>query len=289
MQHRHPNTPTSRGRPAPQGAARSVTAQGRRTRQGRGAKPRALIMDRLPTALLGAPTPEIRGRLSALPAFGRFAAQVDASLAIMDRCRTWLRNEEGAALCHAAYLKNDSIYQNVSYAGSTMLADEVRWAANLFDAASMAAIAAFAFASSLRALKALDESMRGVQPDELEALDLFRTYTGTIVECVDGAGVRLTADECDACNELGDMAEEAVRHAAFKADGVWSGIVRRGADGTKERDRAIEIKALELIMDGTKSHNLNSKLRAWQRRETGSALTKPAMGALLRRLLPWLG
>ena len=249
----------------------------------------ALIMAGFPAVLLGTPAAEIRRRLADLPAFDRFAAQADAALAIMDRCRPWLRGEDGAALCHAAYGKNDSIYQHVSHYGSAMLADEVRWAADQFDAASMVAIAAFAFASSLRALVALDESMRGVQPDELEALDLFRTYTGTIVECVDGAGVRLTADECDACNELGEMAEEAVRHAAFKADGVRSGIVRRGGDGTKERDRAIEVKALELIMNGTKPHNLVSKLRAWQRRETGSALTKPAMGALLRRLLPWLG
>jgi hypothetical protein len=246
----------------------------------------ALIMAGLPAVLLGTPTAEIRGRLSDLPAFGRFAAQVDAALAIMDRCRTWLRNEEGAALCHAAYLKNDSIYQNVSFTSPARLADEVRQAAELEDAAAMAAIAAFAFASSLRALDVLDEGLHGSKVDELEVLDLFRTYTGTIAECVDGAGVWLPADECNACNELGDLAEEASSHATSKGDGVWSGIVRRGADGTKERDQAIKAKALDLLRSGTKPHNLNSKLRAWQQHETGAALTKPAMGTLLRRLLP---
>ena len=153
----------------------------------------------------------------------------------------------------------------------------------------MQAITAFALGCCMRALNAIGDCLQGIERDEIAALGMFQTYLDAIDECVTGAGVWLAPNECDACNALGDIARHASEQAAFKADGIWGGIERRGKNGTETRDRALKLKALQLLAAGTELHNLNSKLRAWQLRETGKALTKPAMTALLRRVLPaWL-
>ncbi|MER2097798.1 MAG: hypothetical protein ABS977_12840 [Pseudomonas qingdaonensis] len=50
------------------------------------------------------------------------------------------------------------------------------------------------------------------------------------------------------------------------------------------RDQAIYSKGLQLLSQGTQYRNLNSKLRAWQERETGGALSKVQMYAVMARV-----
>lgn len=242
------------------------------------------ILGGFPTTPLGTPTAEIRARLAGLPQCNRYADQVDASLALLDRCRAWLTDDVALALCHAAYSQNDSIYQHVSFASPATLADEVRRAARRDTATDMQAITAFALGCCFHALHAIGDCLQGNAPDEIAALDLFRTYFDAIAECVTSAGVWLAPDECEACNELGDMAGAASKLADFKAWGHWGESERQKQSGESLRDQELRKKALELIRAGTRFHNLNSKLRVWQEREYGYALTKPAMGVILQRL-----
>ncbi|EIK53226.1 hypothetical protein YO5_09155 [Stutzerimonas stutzeri TS44] len=231
---------------------------------------------------------EIRARMAGHSDFERCERLVDAALAIMARCLPWLTDEGASDLCCAAYLKTDSISQNVAYASPARLADEVMTAAGMFDAADMPAIAAFAFACAAHALRALEDWLQGDAGDELDGVSLFRAYMAEIDGCVSSAAIGLSPDEDDECNALGTAAAYASNLAADKANGLLSAIARRGSDGTEERDRLIAIKACELLISGTKLHNLIGKLRQWQARETGEALTKPAMKAVLLRKLPWL-
>jgi hypothetical protein len=245
-----------------------------------------MILCGLSAAPLDTPTATIRERLADLPQFTQYTKQLDSALEILDKCRRWLTDDTAPTLCCAATGQNDSIYQVVAFASPTMLAEEVRQAAGLDSATDIQAIVSFAWSCSVLAIQALYDSTAVV---EIAALELYRTHLEAIAECVTGAGVWLSPDECEACNELGDLAAEAAKQADFKADGIWSGIVRHGQDGTAARDRAIRLKALGLLASGAQIHNLNSKLRAWQERETGETLTKKAMGDALQRLLPtWL-
>lgn len=229
------------------------------------------------------PTATIRERLATFPQFTQYTKQVDAALVIMDKCRRWLTDDTAPTLCSAAFRQNDAIYQIVAFYSPDRLADQVRQAAALDSASDIQAIAAFALACTLRALCALGDCLTGTAVDEIAALELFRLHLEAIVECIPGAGAWLDSDECAACAELGDLAADAAKQADFKADGIWSGMVRRGQDGTAARDLAICKKALELIRSGTRFHNLSSKLRDWQQRENGEALSKPAMDAVLQR------
>ena len=228
-------------------------------------------------------TATIRGRLATFSRFKQYTKQVDAALEIMSQCRPWLSDNDAPALCGAAFGQNDSIYQAVAFSSPTMLADHVRQAARLDSASDMQAIAAFALACALQALHALADCLQDMAADEISALGLYRAHLEAITECIPGAGAWLDKDECAACFELGDLAAEAAKQAGFKADGIWSGIERRRHDGTAARDLEICNKALELIRAGTRFHNLNSKLRTWQHRKHGAALSKPAMDAVLKR------
>jgi hypothetical protein len=249
------------------------------------------------------PTATLRARLAALPQLDRYTTQVEAALNIMERCRHWLIDDGSATLCSAAFGRNDSIYQTVAFASPAMLADEVRQAAFLDSATDIQAITAFAWACALHALAALNGSTTA---DEIEALELYRVHLEAIAECVTSAGVWLAPDECEACNELGEMATEASKLAYFKVQGYSGELARRKQDSTAPRDRAIAEKALELIRSGTSFQNLSDKLRKWQQREidkavsapekqailkrlglsTGKALSKPTMDATLKRLCP---
>lgn len=227
------------------------------------------------------PTATIRARLTALPQFARYTRQTDAALEILDKCRNWLTDNSAATLCSAAFGRNDSVYQAVAFASPAMLADEVRQAADLDSATDMQAIAAFAWACALHALDALNGSTAA---DEIEALELCRAHLEAIAECVTSAGVWLAPDECEACNVLGDLATEASKLTYFKTEGYRGELIRRQEDGRDQRDQAIRKKALELIRAGTGLQNLSSKLQDWQLRETGEALSKPSMNAILKRL-----
>ena len=260
-----------------------------------------MILRGLSAAPLDTPTETIRARLAVLPQFTAYTQQLDAALAILDKCRRWLTDDTAPILCSAAFRQNDAIYQMVAFSSPARLADEVRQAADLDCATDMQAIAAFALACTLRALDAFN----GCQTDdEIAELELYRAYLSAIAECVTSAGVSLSEDECEACNELGDLADEASGRASFKADGYWGELYRREETGADLRDGDIHKKALELIDAGTKRHNLSYKLRAWQQREIGNAsselekqailmrlglpkgkaLSKPAMNTILKRL-----
>jgi len=179
---------------------------------------------------------EIRARMAGHSDFERCERLVDAALAIMARCLPWLTDEGASDLCCATYLKTDSISQNVAYASPARLADEVRTAAGMFDAADMPAIAAFAFACAAHALRALEDWLQDAAGDELDGVGLFRAYMAEIDGCVSSAAIGLSPDEDDECNALGTAAAYASNLAADKANGLLSAIARRGRDGTEERE-----------------------------------------------------
>lgn len=205
---------------------------------------------------------------------------IERVLAILSRCRYWLADDTASTLCAAAISQNDSIYQAVTFSSPARLADTVRQASGLDSVTDMEAIAAFARSCAALAIQALHTTTLA---DEIEALELCRTYLEAIAECVTSAGVWLSPDECEACNELGDLAAEASKLAYFQAEGYRGELIRRQEDCRDQRDHAIRQKALELIRAGTGLQNLSSKLRAWQLRETGVALSKPAMNAILKK------
>lgn len=206
---------------------------------------------------------------------------VASALEILRMCRHWLTDGTASALCGAAINQNDSIYQAVAFSSPDRLADTVRWASGLDYVTDIEAIVAFAWSSATLAIQALHTT---TMADEIDALELYRTYLESIAECVTSAGVWLSADECEACNKLGDLAADASRLAYFKAQGYRGELIRRQESGQDQRDQAIRKKALELIRSGTRLHDLSGKLRAWQLRETGVALSKPAMNAILKKI-----
>lgn len=205
---------------------------------------------------------------------------VERALEILSRCRYWLADDTASTLCTAAISQNDSIYQAVTFSSPARLADNVRLAAGLDSATDIQAIVAFTWSCATLAIQALHNTTRA---DEIEALELCRTYLEAIDECVTSAGVWLSPDECEACNELGDLAADASKLAYFQAEGYRGESIRCQDDGRDQRYHAIRQKALELIRAGTGLQNLSSKLRAWQLRETGEALSKPAMNAILKK------
>ncbi|MGU0835140.1 hypothetical protein ACSEN6_22570 [Pseudomonas aeruginosa] len=243
-----------------------------------------LVLDGYPISPTGTPIAAIRERLATLPLFSRYADQVDAVLGILDSGRPWLPRDTGPVLCGAAFAHNDEIVQFVEGYSPRVLVWKVQEVSGLSDADDFHAIVAFALGSSLGAVAAIAECLRGEQGQELAALGLYRTYLDSIAEWLPEAAANLDAAEWELCEQLAEMAATASRQAEAKANGVRGGITRRGAEGIGPRDQAIMQKALELIRAGTRFHNLNSKLRAWQQRETGEALSKPAMGAVLQRL-----
>ncbi|WBM33527.1 hypothetical protein VXM67_23360 [Pseudomonas sp. Rh2] len=228
----------------------------------------------------------IREHLKRLPIFSGYAPEVDAVLNIMEICRHWLPEEIGAELSNAALRHNDAIYQVISHYGASQLAAQLRSFTDLEAATDIQLIAAFALASAVHALCGLAEHL-STPGQEIPALEYYQMHLNCIENYVPGASAWLDPDENAACCEIGDLANAASRHADTKIDGVLSRIARR-REGLESRDQSIEAKALELINAGTAMHNLNSKLRAWQERETGASLSKVQMGTILKRI-PWLG
>lgn len=226
----------------------------------------------------------IREHLAGLPLSSRYASEIDAALNIMERCRTWLPVDTGAELSNAALAHNDSIYQTVSGYSPGVLAARLRTVSGIASATEIQAIAAFALASAVLSLSALSDCLQGANTDEIDALELCQTYLECIAECVPGAGVWLEPQQSEECFVWGDLASDAAKQIRFKIDGIRSGIVRRGKDGTAARDSAIHMKGLELIVAGTPYRNLNSKLRAWQKKENGEALSKVQMYVVMDRV-----
>lgn len=223
----------------------------------------------------------IREHLKALSIFGGYASEIDAALNIMEHCRHWLPEEIGAQLSNAALQHSDAIYQVVSHYGAGRLAAEFRSYTGVETATDVQAIAAFALANAIRALCGLADHLQGAKGQEIPALEDYQTYLECIDECVPRASAWLDPDENEACCKIGDLASAASKHADTKIDGILSGITRRNEIAS--RDRAIIKKALDLYWAGTSFHNLNSKLRAWQHRETGESLSKVQMGEILKR------
>lgn len=205
---------------------------------------------------------------------------VERALEILSRCRYWLADDTASTLCAAAISQNDSIYQAVTFSSPARVADTVRQASGLDSATDIQVIAAFAWSCATLAIQALHTT---TMAGEIEALELCRTYLEAIAECVTSAGVWLSPDECEACNELGDLAAEASKLAYFKAEGYRGELIRRQESGQDQRDQAIRKKALELIQEGKGLCELSGILRAWQLHKTGVALSKPAMNAILKK------
>lgn len=227
----------------------------------------------------------IREHLKCLPIFDGYAAEVDAVLNIMDLCRRLLPEEIGADLSNAALRCNDATYQVISHYGAMQLAPQLRSYTGFETATDLQLIAAFALANATHALCELAEYL-DAYGQEITGLEYYRMYLCCIEDYVPSACAWLEPLENAACCEIVDLASAASRHAETKIDGVLSGIARRSE--LASRDRAIAEKALELVMSGTARHNLNSKLRAWQERETGKSLSKVQMGEVLKRI-SWLG
>lgn len=223
----------------------------------------------------------IREHLKGLSIFSGYASEIDAALNIMELCRHWLPEEIGAQLSNAALQHDDAIYQEVSYYGAGHLADQCRSFTGVETATDVQAIAAFALANSIRALCGLADHLQSAEGQEIPALEYYQMHLECIDECVPGASAWLDPDENEACCKIGDLASAAAKHADSKIDGILSGITRRKE--LARRDWDIAKKALELFRAGTAFHNLNSKLRAWQIRETGESLSKVQMGEVLKR------
>ncbi|WP_193452836.1 hypothetical protein [Pseudomonas nitroreducens] len=245
-----------------------------------------MLLDTQSINPIGTPIEVIRARLESLPRFPRYADQVDAVLALLGSIRPWLSGEAGPALASAAYDHNDAIFQLIDGYSERVLPNKLRQFSKVPSATDMETIMAFALGCGLRALGALASVLEVDQEDELSSLEMFSLHLETIAECLPAAAVSLDVPEnaLQACEELGESARDGAKQATAKADGIRGGFARRGRDGSGPRDAAIRAKALELIRSGTRLHNLNSKLRAWQKRETGQAISKPAMGAILCRL-----
>lgn len=222
----------------------------------------------------------IRESLKDISTFYGYAPEIDSILNIMELCRLWLPVETGTQLCMAALQHNDAIYQVATHYSPARLPAQVRSYANLDTATDVQAIAAFTLASAMLALSGLGEHLQSAEGQEIPALEYYRMHLECISECAPGASAWLAPDENEACCEMGERAYTASKLAENKINGILSGITRRKE--LASRNRAIIRKALELYRSGTPSHNLNSKLRAWQLRETGKALSKVQMGEILK-------
>lgn len=224
----------------------------------------------------------IRQHLKRHPILKGYGSEVDAVLRIMEHCRRWLPEGLGEELCNAALLHNDAIYQVVSYYGANHLVTQFVSHTGLEKGTDVQMIAAYALANAVHALCGLVETLSH-QAREIPALELYQTHLDSIVASVPSASVWLDPDEHDACCKIGELAASASRHAGTRIAGSLSGASRR-QEGLDSRDRDIVAKALELFSAGTARHNLNSKLRAWQERETGKSLSKVQMGQILKGL-----
>jgi len=233
-----------------------------------------------------APRSAVMDRLASYPNFASYARQAEALLSIMDQCRPWLTCACAGQLTKAAYRHNDAIAQQVEFYSYRVLPDQVRAFADRCEAGDMEAIAAFVLACAVHALGAISPLMQGEQVDAVEHLEQYRVYLETIwTVCGCGVleGLSLDWAEVDACLRLSDLAGDASSQAWFKVTGHFGELERRRLESSDTRDAAIRRKALELVGAGTRLHNLSSKLRAWQKKETGQALSKPAMNAILKK------
>lgn len=231
------------------------------------------------------PSGGVLERLAVYPRFDDYATRINSVLSIMDACRPWLRGPAARRLAEAAYNRNDAIDQMVEGYGGSVLPNDVRMAAGDEDASDMEAISAFVLACAAHALQALVPLLSGEKggADDWEWHRVFLDSIYPVCECGGSLRLTLSADEVDVCHLVAELAEDASSFAAFTADGYRGAEERRQLNGAEARDLAIRSKALELIRSGTKLHNLSGKLRAWQQRETGQALSKPAMNAILKR------
>lgn len=233
-----------------------------------------------------APRSAVLERLASFSNFASHAPQAEALLSIMDQCRPWLTRACAGQLTEAAYRHNDAIAQQLEFYSFNVVPDQVRAFAGLGEAGDMEAIAAFVLACAAHALGAISPLLQSKQADAVAHLEQYRDHLETIFpvwECATSTHLPLEADEIDACHQIAELADDASGLAWFKREGYWGELERRRFDGSDARDAAIRQKALELILAGTRLHNLSSKLRAWQQRETGQALSKPAMNAILKK------
>ncbi|MBJ7548206.1 hypothetical protein JHC42_15300 [Pseudomonas sp. OA3] len=233
----------------------------------------------------GRPADRIRERLSCFPNLDDYTGQIEGVLAIMGECRPWLTGPDAYRLTAEACGKNDAIAQQVDFYGVDVLPDQLRTFAGV-TAGDIEAIAAYVMACAALALHALFPVLQDKQTDAVAHLDQHLLYLDAIHpvrDCVASTRLALDADAIAGCQRFADLSDAASRLAVFKADGYWGELARRLQTGSDVRDEAIRQKALELVRSGTRLHNLSSKLRAWQLRETGQALSKPAMNAILRR------
>lgn len=228
----------------------------------------------------------IREHLKSAPIFGGYTTEIDAALNIMELCRVWLPGEMGAQLSHAALQHNDAIYQFASYYGARHLPAQLRSYIDLKTATDVQTIAAFSLANAICAISGLGEYLQRAKGQDIPALEHYRIHLECIDECAPSASAWLDHDENEACGKVGDLANAASKHAGNKIDGILSGITRR--QELASRDLAIIKKALDLYRAGTSFHNLNSKLRTWQLRETGKSLSKVQMGEILKHAGLWL-
>jgi hypothetical protein len=204
----------------------------------------------------------------------------------MDQCRPWLTRAHAGQLTEAAYRHNDAIAQQLAFYSFNVVPDQVRAFAAPCEADDMEAIAAFVLACAAHALVAISPILQSERADAVAHLEQYRGHLETIwpvLECTTSARLSLDAEEINACHQIAELAGVASGRAWFKLDGYWGELGRRVDAGSDARDAAIRHKALELILAGTRLHNLSRKLRAWQKRETGQALSKPAMNAILQK------
>jgi hypothetical protein len=233
-----------------------------------------------------APRSAVMERLASYPNFARHAVQVEALLSIMDQCRPWLTRAHAGQLTEAAYRHNDAIAQQLAFYSFNVVPDQVRAFAAPCEADDMEAIAAFVLACAAHALVAISPILQSERADAVAHLEQYRGHLETIwpvLECTTSARLSLDAEEINACHQIAELAGVASGRAWFKLEGYWGELGRRVDAGSDARDAAIRHKALELILAGTRLHNLSRKLRAWQKRETGQALSKPAMNAILQK------
>lgn len=238
----------------------------------------------IPIDLLGTPGKKLREQLSKFPNSFRYSKQTNAIFELLEACSPWLPKELKAELCLKVINHESSIYQAVSRYSPTLLADHVRFTTCYDNITDIQAIAAFTVANLALAIDALSKCLQGVENDEVSALELYQLHLDSIAECVTGAGVWLSENECQVCIELGELSDKASIQAKYKIWGCLGEESRKRQFGEDERNKFIRQKALELIGNGTKLHNLNTKLRDWQERETGQALSKVAMALVLKKL-----
>lgn len=233
----------------------------------------------------GSPVDRIRERLSCFPYLDDYTGQVDGVLAIMGECQQWLTVPAARQLAEAACDNNDAIAQQVDFYGVDVLPDQLRAFAGV-SVGDIEAIAAYVMACAALALQALFPVLQSKQSDAVAHLEQHLLYLEEIRhvnDCAASARLTLGADSVESCHRFAELADDAARAAARRADGFCAEIKRRRLDGADARDEAIRAKAFELIRTGTRLHNLSSELREWQAEQTGRALSKTAMNAVLRK------